>query len=300
MRKRMMKILIGIAAAAVLLAGGKLMYRHFVTDQILDGSGMINKDAPMLELLSTEWVSEDGVWSACIEGYTLALSYQQNLVYSGNFYFDFDGDDLNVKTELQLFYLQFEREDGSVSSTIESLYVENCRMYLDITVSKEGADSMRQQAVLDRVEPIPEGEPEMLDGDHTYVDNDELFPILKGDWQSTDGRWGLTITESDDYDAHMVLTQDGETAMECGLSYTYLLPRREPHDSTALNPERSSWQLTDGDGNSLGELIGLSHEDGEGNGTLAMTLNREDETETVELYKCETAEAQWAGSGTKP
>ena len=152
MRKQMVKILIGIAAAAVLLTGGKLMYRHFVTDKILDGPGMINKDAPMLELLSAEWMSEDGVWSARIEGNTLDLSYQQDLVYSGSFFFSFDGGDLNVKTELEFFDNQFEREDGSVSSTIESLYVENCRMYLDIIVIKEGGDNMRQQAVLDRVE----------------------------------------------------------------------------------------------------------------------------------------------------
>lgn len=152
MRKQMVKILIGIAAAVVLLTGGKLMYRHFVTEKILDGPGMINKDAPMLELLNAEWMSEDGVWRARIDDFTLNLSYQQDLVYSGNFFFDFDGNDLNVKTELQLYDKQFEREDGGISSTIESLYVANCRMYLDIIVSKEGENSMKQQAVLDRVE----------------------------------------------------------------------------------------------------------------------------------------------------
>ena len=109
----------------------------------------------MLELLNAEWMAEDSVWSANIggkEGNTFDLCYQQELVYSGNFSFDFEGDNLNVKTELQFYDKKFESEDGSVSSTIESLYVENRRMYLDITVSKEGKDSIRQQVVLDRVE----------------------------------------------------------------------------------------------------------------------------------------------------
>ena len=149
---RKMKIMLGILASAALAAlVGTGLYLRFGL-QVLDGPGMENPAAPMLELLNAEWMSEDGVWNARIEGHTLDLSYQQDLVYSGNFFFDFIGDDLNVKTELDFYDKQFESEDGSVSSTIESLYVENCRMYLALTVSKEGQDSMRLQAVLDRAE----------------------------------------------------------------------------------------------------------------------------------------------------
>lgn len=147
-----MKIVLGILASVALAAlVGTGLYLWFGL-QVLDRTGMINTDAPMLELLNAEWMSEDGVWSARIEDYTLDLSYKQDLVYSGNFFFGFDGDDLNVKTELQFHDKHFEKEDGSSSGTIESLYVENCRMYLDIIVIKEGGDNMRQQAVLDRAE----------------------------------------------------------------------------------------------------------------------------------------------------
>lgn len=148
----MKKWMMIFAVIAILITGGILIYRHFVTGQIVDGPGMENPAAPMLELLNAEWMSEDGVWSARIEGDTLDLSYRQDLVYSGSFFFGFDGDDLNVKTELDFYDKQFESEDGGVSGTIECLYVENCRMYLDITTSKEGEGSIRQQAVLDRAE----------------------------------------------------------------------------------------------------------------------------------------------------
>ena len=153
MKKRMIVFtVIVILGIGVILVGGIFMYRHFVLDRILDGPGMENPAGPMLELLNADWMSDDGVWSARIEGETLDLSYRQELVYSGGFSFDFQGDGLNAKTELTFDDKQFESEDGSVSGTIESLYVENCRLYLALTISKEGEGSMRQQAVLDRVE----------------------------------------------------------------------------------------------------------------------------------------------------
>ncbi len=198
MRKQMVKVLIGIAAAVVLLTGGKLMYRHFVTDKILDGPVMENPAAPMLDLLSAEWMSEDGVWSARIEGETLDLSYQQDLVYSGSFFFDFDGDDLNIRTELQFYDKQFESEGGNVSGTIESLYVENCRLYLVLTTSsKEGEGSIRQQAVLDRVEHGKSAESESEE----IQEVSEMAELVKFSWHqsamSYDGCFDFRITSSE-------------------------------------------------------------------------------------------------------
>lgn len=151
MKKRM----IFLTVIVILLIGAIFAYRHFVLERSVDVPGMENPAGPILELLNAEWMSEDGVWSAHIggkEGNTFDLSCRQELVYSGNFSFSFQGDDLNVKTELDFYDKQFKSEDGSISGTIESLYVENCRMYLDITSSKKGEDSIRQQVVLNRVE----------------------------------------------------------------------------------------------------------------------------------------------------
>ena len=35
----------------------------------------------------------------------------------------------------------------------------------------------------------------LLDGDHTYVDNSALWPVLEGTWESEDGRWQASISE---------------------------------------------------------------------------------------------------------
>ena len=139
----MKKALIVILVLAVLTVAGLLVFQYFA-GQTTDGPVMEDPAGPMLELLSAEWTSENGVWSAHIEGYTLDLSYQQDLVYSGSFSFDFHGDDVNVRTELACDDRRFERDDGRVSGTLESLWVENGRLYLNVAVSDEGEDSMRQ------------------------------------------------------------------------------------------------------------------------------------------------------------
>lgn len=161
---RKKKIMLGILASAALAAlVGTGLYLRFGL-QALDRPGMENPAGPMLELLNADWMSDDGVWSARIEGETLDLSYRQELVYSGGFSFDFQGDGLNAKTELSFDDKQFESEDGSVSSTMESLSVENRKLYLVITVSKAGEASVRQQMVLNRAESgkTTEGESEKI------------------------------------------------------------------------------------------------------------------------------------------
>lgn len=99
-----------------------------------------------------------------------------------------------------------------------------------------------------------------------------LYQMLEGNWQSADGRWGLTITRETVHNIRMVLSLDGEAAVECSLSYLYSDPAE-----TQLSPEES--QLTDSGGNPLGEIKAFYHEGGEGSGTLHLTLGLEDGAE---------------------
>lgn len=196
MKKRM----ILVTVIVILLIEAIFVYRHFVLERIVDIPGMENPAEPMLELLNAEWMSEDGVWSAHIggkEGNTFNLSYRQELVYSGNFSFVFQGNNLNVKTELTFYDKQFESEDESVSSTIESLYVENCRMFLDITSSKEGEDSIRQQVILNRVEYGKPAESES----EKIREVSEMAELVEFSWHqsamSYDGCFDFRITSSE-------------------------------------------------------------------------------------------------------
>ena len=106
----------------------------------------------------------------------------------------------------------------------------------------------------------------LLDGDHTYVDNSVLWPVLEGTWESEDGRWQATIGE----ESSIVLSADGETVLESPLYFTYLRPGKVVW--TELEVEKH--ELVTPGGVLLGKIKDFGHEasDGEGSGTLTLTL----------------------------
>ena len=223
---RKMKIMLGILASAALVAlAGTGLYLRFGL-QVLDRPGMENPEAPMLELLNAEWMSEDGVWSARIEGEILNLSYQKDLVYSGSFFFDFNKDDLNAKTELTFYDKQFESEDGSISGTIESLYVENCRLYLVLTTSQEEEGSVRQQAVLDRVEYGKSQTGELESEEIREVS--EMAELMEFSWDQ------ITIGDSG-FRFHIVCA--GQNPIDPRLSCRYM--DRDAHEIVQIGDEGS-------------------------------------------------------------
>ena len=124
-----------------------------------------------------------------------------------------------------------------------------------------------------------------LDGDHTYVDNSVLWPVLEGAWESEDGRWQADIGE----ESGIVLSADGETVLASPLDFTYLRPGKAVW--TELEVEEH--ELVTPDGVSLGRIREFGHEaaDGEGSGTLELTLERPDESEeTVTFQKTQEQE----------
>ena len=75
-----------------------------------------------------------------------------------------------------------------------------------------------------------------LDGDHTCVDNDALWPVLEGTWESADGRRQAVIGE----ESGIALSVDGETVLTSSLYFTYLQPARSPGRSSGSTAMRSS------------------------------------------------------------
>lgn len=125
----------------------------------------------------------------------------------------------------------------------------------------------------------------LLDGDHTYVDNSILWPVLEGTWESEDGRWQADIGE----ERGIVLRADGETVLTSPLHSTYLQPGKvvwselEPEERDLVTPE----------GVLLGRIKEFGHEasEGEGSGTLELTLERPDAgEETVTFQKTQEQE----------
>ena len=106
----------------------------------------------------------------------------------------------------------------------------------------------------------------LLDGDHTYVDNSVLWPVLEGTWESEDGRWQASISE----ESGIVLRADGETVLVSPLYFTYLRPGKVVW--TELEVEEH--ELVTPGGVSLGKIKDFGHEasDGKDSGTLTLTL----------------------------
>ena len=125
----------------------------------------------------------------------------------------------------------------------------------------------------------------LLDGEHTYVDNSILWPVLEGTWESEDGRWQASISE----ESGIVLSADGETVLVSPLYFTYLRPGEVVW--TELEVEKH--ELVTPEGVLLGRIKDFGHEasDGEGSGTLTLKLERPDESvETVTFQKTQEQE----------
>ena len=125
----------------------------------------------------------------------------------------------------------------------------------------------------------------LLDGDRTYVDNSNLWPVLEGTWEGENGRWQAVIGE----ESGIVLRADGETVLTSPLYFTYLRPGKA--DWTELEPEER--ELATPDGVPLGKIEDFGHEagSGEGSGTLALKLERPDDSEkTVTFQKIQEQE----------
>lgn len=125
----------------------------------------------------------------------------------------------------------------------------------------------------------------LLDGDRTYVDNSDLWPVLEGTWEGENGRWQAVIGE----ESGIVLRADGETVLTSPLYFTYLRPGKA--DWTELEPEKR--ELATPDGVPLGKIEDFGHEagSGEGSGTLVLKLERPDDSEkTVTFQKIQEQE----------
>ena len=119
---------------------------------------------------------------------------------------------------------------------------------------------------------------EILDGNHTYVDNEALLHVITGTWESEDGRYGMTLQD----DCRIQLTLDSEPVLESQLQFTYLQPGYVPGTEFSLD----SCQLKDAHGAILGEVTSLFHEAGDGeSGRIVMEVAGEDDSSGTVTFK---------------
>ena len=118
-------------------------------------------------------------------------------------------------------------------------------------------------------DPNFQGEPEMLDGDYTYVDNGVLLGVITGTWASNDGRYTLTIQEEGD----IALSLEGETVLEDQLQFVYLQPGHVEETEFTLTADTIQGM----------EIRRFVHRFGDNGGTILLELG--DGNETIEFQK---------------
>ena len=126
------------------ILNGCILKKEIVDNHILDGDGMINTNALLMDALAGDWASADGRWSAAIEGYELELMLDGESLYDGSMYFSFHEDDTNVKTELFIYAFENKliKSAMEVVGTIKKFYTENGMLYMEVTYANGDAETV--------------------------------------------------------------------------------------------------------------------------------------------------------------
>lgn len=121
----------------------------------------------------------------------------------------------------------------------------------------------------------------ILDGDHTYVDNEKLLQVITGTWSSEDGHYTIKL----DSDYRIILWLDGEPLLEDHIQFVYLQPGIIRSTELSLD----SCILQKEDGSPAGEITSFYHEVSEEDtrGRLIVEIDLADNSKTVEFKKQE-------------
>lgn len=123
--------------------------------------------------------------------------------------------------------------------------------------------------------------PTILDGDHTYADNEMLLQVISGTWSSEDGHYVIEL----DSDCRIKLLLDGEQLLDDPIQFVYLQPGIV--QSTEFFP--GYLRIAEERWIPCGEITSFYHEalDEDTDGRLITELDLADSSKTVEFKKQE-------------
>ena len=145
MRRRIRTlIMIGLLGLTTLLSGCAL--ERFITP--VDGGGMINTAAPLLNAIQGEWASPDGRVSLTVEGFDMTFILDGINVLNSGCYIDFGGEDTNIHTDFHLYNDALKYDGTTEFGVIEAMYYENT----SFTLILSSEDGEREAFVLSKTE----------------------------------------------------------------------------------------------------------------------------------------------------
>ena len=145
MKKILSVLLIALLALTVMSVTGVLLFRHFVTDRVMDKGGMMNPDytdeaddvymqdgdhtyvdnEKLLQVITGTWSSEDGHYVIKLDGAChIVLSLDGEPLLENHIQFVYLQPGIVRSTEFSLDSCTLQREDGSPAGEITSFYHE--------------------------------------------------------------------------------------------------------------------------------------------------------------------------------
>lgn len=143
--KRVKSVLGGLAALALVTLTGMALFKHFVTDQIMDKGGMMNPDymngtddvhildgdytyvdnEKLLQVITGIWSSEDGHYAIKLDSdYRVILSLDGEPLLDDYIQFVYLQPGIVQSTEFSLDSCVLQRKDGSPAGEITSFHHE--------------------------------------------------------------------------------------------------------------------------------------------------------------------------------
>ena len=105
-----------------------------------DGDGMINTDAPLLDAIQGEWVTEDERMRLKVTGFSMEFMLNGERVLKSGCGFSFGGGDINILTPFSLYEKALTNKNGEPIGTAEKLVFENSAFSLSVIYTDKAED----------------------------------------------------------------------------------------------------------------------------------------------------------------
>ncbi len=126
-------VLLGMVSC---LFGGCSFIKWLGKNRVMDGDGMINPAAELLDALNGYWESADARITVTIDGYEVLIVYYGSWAYNSTYTFSFDSKlDGITRTDLEL---DSDKIEKNIIKELYGFYIENNKLYLDITYAGTG------------------------------------------------------------------------------------------------------------------------------------------------------------------
>lgn len=107
----------------------------------LDGDGMVNTNAPLVNAIQGDWISNDGKFELKVVDYQMTFSLNGETVLDCGYMFSFADEDINIHTDFELYFNELEHENTTFA-VIKAFYYENGTFTAELTYTNGDTETV--------------------------------------------------------------------------------------------------------------------------------------------------------------